>query len=190
MLSPDLLKPIIDEINSNPLPVSNYRQKTSSNKQSVFGVASRRGQPADYSKLCASHPAVYKLLLDLAISLGLPPFSSILISHGTPHNIKIKNASNMAYIVSCDAEGQEGTLTHSELSSIKISQAEPTAQTFILVFYTAPNSSWLPAPSVALHDGRLVFMRGDQPINPSCKRSKKCTTGLRIEHREVHIYFP
>ena len=187
MLSPDLLKPIIDELHANPLPVSNYRQKTSSNKQSVFGVASRRGQPADYSKLCASHPATYKLLLDLAISLSLPPFSSILVSQGAPHTIKIKNASNMAYIVSCDAEGQEGTLTHSEAPSIKLS--EPTAHT-LLVFYTAPNSSWLPAPSVVLHDGRLVFKRGDDMITPSCKRSKKCTTGLRIEHREVHIYFP
>jgi hypothetical protein len=187
MLTADLLKPIIDELHANPLPVSNYRQKTSPTKQSVFGVASRRGQPADYSKLCASHPATYKLLLELAEHLSLPPFSSILVSQGAPHTIKIKNASNMAYIVSCDAEGAEGTLAHSELPSIKLS--EPTAHT-LLVFYTAPNSSWLPAPSVVLHDGRLVFKRGDDMITPSSKRSKKCTTGLRIEHRDVQIYFP
>jgi len=187
MISQERLKPILDELNSNPVPVSNYRQKTSSNKQSVFGVASRRGQPSDYSKLCASHPATYKLLLDLAETLSLPPFSSILISHGAPHTIKIKNASNMAYIVSCDAEGAEGTLSHSEAPSIKLS--EPTAHA-LFVFYTAPNSSWLPPPSVVLHDGNLIFMKGDQPISPSSKRSKKVINGLRIEHKEVHIYFP
>lgn len=187
MLTPEHLKPIIDELHANPLPVSNYRQRSSSTKQSVFGVASRRGQPVDYSKLCASHPATYKLLLDLAISLTLGPFSSILVSQGVPHNIKIKNTSNVAWVISCDADGQGGTLTEKTEPSIKI--GEPTAHT-ILVFYTAPNSSWLPAPDVVLHDGRLVFKRGDELIMPGLKRSKKCAMGMWIERKDVHIYFP
>jgi hypothetical protein len=187
MLTPEHLKPIIDELHANPLPVSNYRQRSSATKQSVFGVASRRGQPADYSKLCASHPATYKLLLDLANSLKLPLFSSILVSQGVPHNIKVKHASGVASIITCDADGQGGTLIHSEAPSIKI--GEPTAHT-IFVFYTAPNSSWLPAPDVVLHDGRLVFKKGDELIVPGLRRSKKCTMGMWVERKEVHIYFP
>lgn len=187
MLTPEHLKPIIDELHANPLPVSNYRQRTSSTKQYVFGVASRRGQHADYTKLCASHPGTYKLLLDLANYLTLPPFSSILISQGGPHNIKIKHASGVASVIMCDEQGQGGTLIQKEGATIKI--VEPTAHT-LFIFYTAPNSSWLPAPEVVLHDGRLVFKNGDQLVMPGSKRSKKSVEGMWVERKIVHIYFP
>jgi hypothetical protein len=186
MLDPDLLKPIIDEIRSNPLPVSNYRQKNTPNKQSTFGVASRRGQPADYTKLCASHPALYKLLLDLAISLSLPLFSSILVSDGLAHNIKVKNASGRIAVVSCDEEGQGGVLSFFE-GQEKIQ--EPSAQ-IVLVYYTAPNSSWLPPPSVVYHNNALVFKRGDNIIQGIVRRSKKTSEGIWIEHKDVAILFP
>lgn len=186
MLDPDLLKPIIDEIRSNPLPVSNYRQKTTTNKQSTFGVACRRGQLADYTKLCASHPALYKLLLDLAISLSLPPFSSILVSDGLTHNIKIKAVSGRVGIVSCDEEGQGGCLRFQE-GQEKIQ--EPSAQ-IVLVYYTAPNSSWLPPPSVVYHNNALVFKRGDDIVHGTSRRSKKTKIGIWIEHKDVAILFP
>lgn len=187
MIDADLLKPIIDEIHANPLPISNYRQRASPNKQSVFGIASRRGQPADYSKLCASHPATYKLLLELAERLEIPLFSSILVSEGTSHTIKVKNASGVASIVSCGDEGQGGTLSQAEGATIKVS--EPTAH-IVMLFYTAPNSTWLPAPSVVAHNGTLVFKRGDEFIFPGTRRSKKTTMGMWIERRPVEIYFP
>jgi hypothetical protein len=185
MLDPTLLKPIIDEIRSNPLPVSNYRQKTTTNKQSTFGVACRRGQLADYTKLCASRPALYKLLLDLAISLSLPPFSSILLSDGLTHTIKVKTASGNVSIVSCDEEGQGGCLRFQE-DQDKI--LEPSAQ-IVLVYYNAPNSSWLPPPSVVYHNNALVFKRGDEIIQVASRRSKK-TEGVWIEHKEVAVLFP
>ena len=186
MIDADLLKPIIDEIHANPLPVSNYRQKTTPNKQSIFGVVSRRGQPAEYSKLCVSHPALYKLLLDLGNSLTLPFFSSVLISECTPHNIKVKTASGSIAIVSCDEEGQGGVLL---IQEAKDKIQEPSTY-LLLVFYNAPNSSWLPAPSVVYHNGALAFKRGDEIMPPTNRRSKKSVDSIWIEHRAVAIFFP
>ena len=186
MIDSDLLKPIIDELNSNSLPISNYRQRSSPSKQSVFGIASRRGQPADYSKLCASHPATYKLLMELGEACEVGIYSSILVSEGPP-TIKVKSASNIAWIISCGDEGQGGTLTEITTPTIKFS--EPTTK-FTFVFYTAPNSTWLPAPSVVAHNGTLVFKRGDDLVFPGARRSKKTTMGMWIERRPVEIYFP
>jgi hypothetical protein len=185
MISPEYLKPIIDELQSNPLPTTNYRQKNSSTKQSTFGVASRRGQPADYTKLCASNPALYKLLLDLGKDYGVGIFTSILVIEGKSSIIRLKTTNGPVTIISFD-EDQEGTLTlFADLNRIKGTDTDYT-----LVYYTAPNSSWLPPPSVVYHNNALVFKRGDNIIQGIVRRSKKTSEGIWIEHKDVAILFP
>ena len=185
MIDPEHLKPIIDEIRSNPLPVSNYRQKTTTTKQSIFGVTCRRSQPCDYAKLCASHPTLYKLLLDLAKDYRVGIFTSILVAEGKSSIIRLKTTNGPVTVISFNKD-QEGTLTlFADLNRIKGTDSDYT-----LVYYTAPNSSWLPPPSVVYHNNALVFKRGDDIIHGTSRRSKKTKIGIWIEHKDVAILFP
>ena len=185
MIDPEHLKPIIDELISNPLPTSNYRQKTTATKQSTFGVVSRRGQPADYGKICASYPTLYKLLLELAKDYQVGIFTSILVAEGKSSIIRLKTTNGPVTVISFN-ENQEGTLTlFADLNRIKGTDSDYT-----LVYYTAPNSSWLPPPSVVYHNNALVFKRGDNIVQGSSRRSKKTKIGIWIEHKDVAILFP
>jgi len=184
MINPDHLKPIIDELISNPLPTSNYRQKNTLTKQSIFGAVSRRGQPCDYSKLCATRPAFYKLLLDLGKDFVTNLFSTILVIEGKSSNVRLKTTNTPVTIITFNQD-QEGTLTISE----DISKFKETTTDYTLVYYTAPNSSWLPPPSVVYHNNALVFKRGDEIVQIASRRSKK-SEGVWIERKEVAILFP
>jgi hypothetical protein len=185
MIEPIYFQLIIDELKANPLPVSNYRQRCSTHKQSVFGVVARRNVPADYSKLCSSHPTLYKHLLEFGRNFSGTPFNSIIISEGhtSIHKRMLKGAVGFYTVVPFD-EGVGGTLIRND-----IPQSINATTAYTIVFYTT-SSPTLPPPSVVSLNDADVFMRGSEPIVHTGRKIKKELNRIWIECKHVVVNFP
>jgi len=178
---------IIAELERRPLDINNYRGSGIGRSQ-VFGIVNRRCLPADYSRWSWKRPYLYHLLLEFAKKHVQIPFTSITVNQSypcAPH--KDKNNIGESFLVAFgDYFGGELKIHEGELegdhnifrkaiiadfSKITHSVLPFVGKRYSLVFYTNKGNSKkftadIPPPTVKQEDGKWVFYRGEELIDP------------------------
>lgn len=189
------LAPILDELCRRPIPENKYRNIAGAGRSQAFGVVGRRCLSPDYSRNCWLRPYLYKLLLEFGKKHVGIPFTSITVNDNykaAPHrdrgNIGESYLIGFGEYSGGELQIYEGDLSGcynvrynplvTDFSKVLHSVKQWEGQRYSLVYYTAKNSSQLPAPGVRSIDGKWVFFRGEEQCDGLPHPLKGRTLGM------------
>jgi len=199
---------IIAELERQPIPVNNYRNKSGSGRSQAFGVVNRRSCPPDYSRHCWMRPYLYKLLLEFGNKF-VPAdiaFTSITVNQGyLAAKHRDKGNVGVSYLVAFgDYTGGELDILEGDISGCynvrtpivadfsKVYHAVRPFQgtRYSLVYYVAKNSDGLPPPSVEKVGTKWVFKRGEEIVTSLPHPLKgRVKPPMRIVHCDAVVEF-
>jgi hypothetical protein len=182
---PEAFDKIIRELERLPLRTNDYRLIAGSGKSQAFGVVNKRCLPPDYSRQCWKRPELYYYLLEFGKKYVPIEFNAITVNQNyqaAKHYDKNNNGNSYLVAFGDFTGGEllihEGDLSGNhnicykpiiaDFSKILHSVAPFKGKRYSLVYYKFMNKrlTELPPPSVRIEDGKYVFYRGNERIDP------------------------
>lgn len=202
-------KDILQELESKPLQINEYRNKAGSGRSQAFGIVGRRSLPPDYSRQNWLRPKLYLHLLEFAEKYVDLSWNAITVNQNYQADKHYdKNNKGKSFLVAFgDYTGGRLLIHETDLSGAHDINCNPIKEDFSkilhsveefegnrysLVYYWFENKKSVPLPpsSVKKEGGKYYFYRGDEKITrknglPHPLRNRKKNTEPLIPHLRV-----
>jgi hypothetical protein len=217
-LPPEAFDDILEELQRQPLPINEYRNKAGAGRSQTFGVVSRRCLPPDYSRMNWLRPKLFHHLQEFAQKHVDLSWNSVTVNQSyaaDPHYDRNNKGNSFLVAFGAYTGGElkihEGpllglhTIRHkpivADFSKILHSVQPFKGDRYSLVYYYFENKRSIPLPpcSVKKEGEKYYFYRGEEKItkkeglpHPLRNRRKKKTTeecSLKVQPGTVEVAF-
>lgn len=185
-IPPEAFDKIIQELERLPIRNNDYRVIAGKGRSQAFGIVNKRCMPPDFSRQCWKRPELYHHLLEFGKKYVTVPYNAITVNqnyqagkHYDKHNVGDSFLVSFGNFTGGRLLIHEGDLSgnhdirHKPIVanfSQMLHSVEPfEGERYSLVFYNFHSERMkdpLPPPSVRVENGKYVFYRGEEKIDP------------------------